>query len=309
MMKTLRLAFAGTPEFAATILQGVLERSDYPIEWVMTPPEKRAGRGRRLVASAVKTLALERGLKVLQPAATDLVAIKDQLSRVDVMLVAAYGAILPAAVLDAPRHGCINVHSSLLPRWRGAAPIQRALLAGDHETGISIIQMDDRLDTGQILRQKKCTIHPTDTLGSLSEKLATMGIEVLLNTLDAIVSGNLQPSPQDESHACYAHKISKSETEIDWSQSAVTIERAVRAFNPTPVCHTTLAGVPLRVWRATIVEQHAVAAGMITACSAAGIDVATGGGTLRILELQPTGKRVMSTADFLNGHPTFGITH
>ena len=309
-IKTLRLAFAGSTEFAATTLQGLLEHSNHVVEWIITLPDKRAGRGRRLVGSAVKTLAVERGLNVLQPTATDIGTVRAHLSQVDVMLVIAYGVILPPTILNAPRYGCINVHTSLLPRWRGAAPIQHALLAGDDETGVSIIQMDEGLDTGQILYQTSRTIDAADTLGSLSEKLATMGIECSLRVLDAIVNGSLSPSPQDESNACYAHKINKIEATIDWSQAAIKIERAVRAFNPKPVCHTVLAGIPLRIWRTKALPAQLTDAvvGTIVACSPAGIDVATGDGTLRILELQPAGKRIMSAADFLNGNPIFA-TH
>lgn len=303
----LRLAFAGTPELAATILKALLEKSRHQVSVVLTQPDRPSGRGRKLAESPVKKLALGAEITVLQPSKSEFAGIKNMISEVDLMIVAAYGMILPETILNAPSHGCINVHTSLLPRWRGAAPIQRAIQAGDVETGVSIMQMDSGLDTGPVLLQKKCPISATDTSGSLNNKLAVIGSECILEILDTIASGRIQPLVQDESLVSYARKITKSEARIDWSLSAVTIDRMIRAFNPAPICHTELAGLPLRLWQAEVLDTDLNSTpGVILSCTRAGIDVATGQGVLRILQLQPQGKRVMSVADFLNGNPAFG---
>ncbi len=304
--KALRVAFAGTPELAATLLGTLLEKSKHRIKIVLTRPDKPAGRGRKPTASAVKILALENGLDILQPASSELIALEHRICKMDLMIVAAYGMLLPETILKAPAYGCVNVHTSLLPRWRGAAPIQRAIQAGDDETGITIMQMDSGLDTGSILLQKKCPISLTDTAADLHDRLASIGSECLLKILDAIILGNLNPVNQDESTACYAKKIIKSEAKIDWTQSAAGIHCAIRAFNPTPVCYTKLQGLTFRIWQAEVLDAKPIAlAGEIIRVSKTGIDVATGHGTLRILQLQPPSKRVMSVADFLNGNPHF----
>jgi len=303
----LSIAFAGTPELAATILRTILNESRHQITIVLTQPDRPSGRGRKLAASAVKTLALENRLSVLQPSASELLALEDQLEDIDLMVVAAYGMLLPETILNAPTYGCINVHTSLLPRWRGAAPIQRAIQAGDEETGITIMQMDSGLDTGPILLQEKCPISSTDTSGDLLNKLASIGSKCLLQVLDAVISGNLEPVNQDGSQACYAEKITKSEAKIDWTQSATTIDRVIRAFNPAPICHTELQDIALRIWQAEVLDTETTSpVGEIIHVSRAGIDIATGQGVLRILQCQPQGKRAMSVADFLNGSPTFG---
>jgi len=305
--KILNIAFAGTPELAATILKALLEQSKHQIKMVLTQPDRPSGRGRKLTASPVKTLALEHGLDVLQPSASELIALQGRLAEVDLMIVAAYGMLLPETILNAPTYGCINVHTSLLPRWRGAAPIQRAIQAGDEETGITIMQMDSGLDTGPILLQKKCPINPTDTSGNLHDRLASLGSECILEVLDTMVHGKLDPVVQDESQACYAGKITKSEARIDWTESATNIDCAIRAFNPAPICHTELQGLPLRIWQAQVPDIETTSpAGEIIHSGKAGIDIATGQGVLRILQLQPQGKRAMSVADFLNGNPGFG---
>ena len=305
--KKLSIAFAGTPELAATILRALLEKSKHQITMVLTQPDRPSGLGRKLTASAVKSVVVENGLDVLQPSASELTALEDRIAEVDLMIVAAYGMLLPETILNAPKYGCINVHTSLLPRWRGAAPIQRAIQAGDDETGITIMQMDSGLDTGAILLQKKCPINPTDTSGDLHDRLASLGSECLLEVLETLIASNLDPVKQDESQACYAEKITKSEARIDWTQPAANIDRAIRAFNPAPICHTELQGLALRVWQAEVLESEPTSpAGEIVRCSKAGIDVATGHGVLRILQLQPQGKRAMSVADFLNGNPDFG---
>jgi len=308
--KELCIAFAGTPELAATILKTLLDKSRHQVIMVLTQPDRPSGRGRKLAASAVKLLALENDLTVLQPSKSELITLENRISEVDLMIVAAYGMLLPESILNAPKYGCINVHTSLLPRWRGAAPIQRAILAGDSETGISIMQMDSGLDTGPILLQKKCPINPSDTSASLLNTLAKIGSECLLEVLEAVASGNQRATIQDESQANYAMKITKSEAKIDWSQTAVNIDREIRAFNPAPICHTELAGIPLRIWQAKILDTELISsAGKILGCSKAGIDVATGKGVLRILKLQPQGKRAMTVADFLNGNPEFGVSN
>jgi methionyl-tRNA formyltransferase len=229
---------------------------------------------------------------------------------VDLLIVAAYGMLLPETIIDAPTYGCINVHTSLLPRWRGAAPIQRAIQAGDRETGITIMQMDSGLDTGPILLQKKCPISATDTSGNLHDRLASLGSVCLLEVLDKMISGNLDPVDQDESQACYAEKITKSEAMIDWTESATNIDCAIRAFNPAPICHTELQGLALRIWQAEVLDIESTSpAGEIIHSGKAGIDIATGQGVLRVLQLQPQGKRAMTVADFLNGNPTFGVNN
>ena len=307
--KILNIAFAGTPELAATILRTLLEKSKHQVNMVLTQPDRPSGRGRKLTASAVKTLALENGLEVLQPSASELIALQDRIADLDLMIVAAYGMLLPETILNAPKYGCINVHTSLLPKWRGAAPIQRAIQAGDDETGITIMQMDSGLDTGPILLQKKCPINATDTSASLHNKLASLGSDCMLEVLEKIISADIQALNQDNSQACYAEKITKSEARIDWAESAINIDRAIRAFNPAPICHTELQGLALRIWQAEVLESESTSpAGEIVHASKAGIDVATGDGVLRILELQPQGKRAMSVSDFLNGNPDFGIS-
>lgn len=307
--KELRIAFAGTPELAATILRALLGKTNHQVTMVLTQPDRPSGRGRKFAASAVKLLALENGLDVVQPTTSELLALQDRLSEIDLMVVAAYGMLLPETTLNAATHGCINVHTSLLPRWRGAAPIQRAIQAGDRETGITIMQMDSGLDTGPILLQKKCPISSTDTSGNLHDRLASLGSECLLEVLETLIAGDLDPVEQDESQACYAEKITKSEARIDWTESATKIDCAIRAFNPTPICHTELQGLALRIWQAEVLDTESTfPAGEIIHSGKAGIDIATGQGMLRILQLQPQGKRAMSVADFLNGNPNFGIS-
>ncbi|MBI4005139.1 MAG: methionyl-tRNA formyltransferase [Gammaproteobacteria bacterium] len=307
----LRLAFAGTPELAATTLEALLERSRHTVTRVYTQPDRHAGRGRRLATSMVKQLALKHDLEIFQPETTAEIDPENDLSKVDVLIVVAYGMLLPEKILNRPTYGCINVHTSLLPRWRGAAPIQRAIQWGDTETGITIMQIDAGLDTGPILAQVKCSIRPDDTAGSLHNRLATLGGACLLETLDKMTTYDIKPVPQDNSLATYARKISKAEADLDWSLSAIELERTIRAFNPSPVTHTKLNGFKLRIWQAKIVDKSTDdPPGTVIACHKSGIDVATGKGILRLLKIQPPGKRILNSTEFLNGRPDFvtGVT-
>lgn len=304
----LRIAFAGTAELAATILNTLLQQSTHHINTVLTQPDRPAGRGRKLTASAVKKLALRKKLNILQPSKSELPHIRDNIAQTDLMIVVAYGVLLPEAIFNAPAYGCINIHTSLLPKWRGAAPIQRAIQTGEHETGITIINMDSNLDAGPILLQKKCAISATETSGSLHNKLAELAGQCLPDLLDNLASGQqLTAIPQDPQQVSYASKITKAEARIDWTQSAQDIDRTVRAFNPSPVCYTEISGTTLRVWQTEVIDHELSSApGSILSCNNAGIDIATGKGIIRILKLQPQGRRIMSTLDFLNGNPTFG---
>lgn len=302
MTNSLRLVFAGTPAFALPSLRALCE-SHHRVCAVYTQPDRPSGRGQRLRASPVKAFALERGLAVEQPEGVDAPALRDALAayRPDAVIVVAYGLLLPGAVLTLPAHGCINVHASLLPRWRGAAPIQRALLAGDRETGVTIMQMDEGLDTGPILAQGACPIDPEDTGGGLHDRLAEIGAALLVATLDRVADGTLVPTSQDPSRACYAAKLSKADGDLDWGRPAVELARQVRALNPWPVARTRLAdGQILRVWAARAWSgESGQAPGTVIAAGKDGIEVAAGRGVLRLCEIQLPGGRRLTPGEFL----------
>ncbi len=299
----LKIVFAGTPEFAAVHLQALLG-SAHQIVAVYTQPDRPAGRGKKIQAGPVKQVALEAGLPVEQP-----VSLKDPAAQAglaawhpDVMVVVAYGLLLPQAVLDIPRLGCINVHASLLPRWRGAAPIQRAIEAGDPATAITIMQMDAGLDTGPMLLSRPCAIAPEDTAASLFDRLAGIGPTALLEALDQLADGTAKPVPQDERQATYARKITKEEAALDWSLPAAVLERRTRAFFPFPVAFTLSQGENLRIHLAQAeVQPHKAVPGSIISADQT-ILVACGQGTaLRLLSLQLPGKKVMAARELLNG--------
>ena len=303
-MQPLRIIFAGTPDFAATALSALIE-SKHQIIAIYTQPDRPAGRGRKLHASPVKEVALNNNIPVLQPDNLKNTVAQDELRsfQADVMIVAAYGLILPQAVLDAPRFGCLNIHASLLPRWRGAAPIQRAIAAGDKESGITIMQMNAGLDTGDILQLSSCPIKETDTGGSLHDRLAEIGAISILEVLEKINSNKLKPAPQDDSLATYAHKLNKEEALINWQHSASEIERMVRAFNPWPVAFTYLNGKTLRIWQAQAIDSNTnEKSGTVISCDKNGIDISCGEGVLRLLKLQPSGSKAMDVTSFMNGH-------
>jgi methionyl-tRNA formyltransferase len=301
----LRIGFAGTPAFAAAALTAILD-AGYPVRLVLTQPERPQGRGLKVLPCPVKALAEHRGLPVRQPATlkTDEARAPVIAIALDVLVVAAYGLILPPAILSWPRYGCLNIHASLLPRWRGAAPIQRALLAGDRETGITIMQMDAGLDTGPMVDAVRVAISPRDTTGTLQSRLATVGGEAIVATLARLASaGSLAATPQPVAGGTYASKVRRDEAAIDWTSSATELDRQIRAFDPAPGAFTALDGDLVKVWRAEPVAEHQASAvpGTVLGADSTAIVVACGAGALRILELQPAGGKRLPAAAYAAG--------
>ena len=301
----LRVVFAGTPEFAVASLLAALRSAE--VVAVYTQPDRPAGRGRQLAASPVKQVAMARGIPVMQPESFRPAQARAQLRAFapDLMIVVAYGLILPQSVLDIPRYGCWNVHASLLPRWRGAAPIQRAIEAGDTQTGICLMQMEKGLDTGPVMLSQSVGILPDDTGGSLHDRLAEKGAEVLEDGLRLLRAG-IRPLPRAQAAdgVTYAHKLEKNEARLDWNESAERLARKVRAFNPWPVCEAMVAGERLRIHAAAPLPlAHHQPPGKVLAASKAGVDIACGDGALRLLRVQREGGRPMSSADYLNAQP------
>lgn len=307
----MRIVYAGTPEFAVPALQALIA-SEHEVVAVYCQPDRPAGRGRKLVFGAVKQVAVDAGIPVEQPLSLKAVEEQDKLRAYapDVMIVAAYGLILPQVVLDIPRYGCLNIHGSLLPRWRGAAPIQRAIQTGDSMTGVTIMQMAAGLDTGDMLYKTECPITAQDGGQSIHDKLAAQGATALLHTLDLLAAGQLQPQVQDDALANYAHKLTKAEAEIDWHKAAVEIDRMIRAFDAYPTAFTHYQGQAMRIFASSVVDSvpsQAVPAGTVIAEGKAGIDVQTGDGVLRILSLQLPGGKRLDAAQFLNGRSLLGV--
>jgi methionyl-tRNA formyltransferase len=300
MSQPLRIVFAGTPEFAAVHLQALLDAGLTPVA-VYTQPDRPAGRGQKLMASPVKQLAATHGIPVLQPQTLRDAAAQAELAALqpDLLVVVAYGLILPQAVLDIPPLGCINSHASLLPRWRGAAPIQRAVQAGDAESGVTVMRMEAGLDTGPMLLKVTTPIAADDTGGSLHDRLATLGAAAVVAAIPQLAAGTLHGEVQDDALATYAHKLNKDEARLDWSRPAVELERLVRAFNPWPVCHTTLGEAALKVYAAEVGEGQG-APGEILAASRDGLTVACGAGALRLTRLQLPGGKPLGFADLYN---------
>lgn len=298
----MRIIFAGTPDFAARHLDALLA-SGHQVVGVFTQPDRPAGRGNKLTPSPVKVLAAAHDIPVFQPKSLRPAESQQLVAELnaDIMVVVAYGLILPQAVLDMPKLGCINVHGSLLPRWRGAAPIQRALWAGDSHTGITIMQMDIGLDTGDMLHKIVCAIEPEDTSANLYHKLAELGPIGMLTTLEQLATGSAHAEAQNEALVTYAEKLSKEEARLDWSLPASQLERCIRAFNPWPMSYFLIDEQPVKVWQATVInEQPQVQPGTLITATKGGIQIATSEGILNILQLQPAGKKAMSAQDILN---------
>ena len=315
--RALRLGFAGTPRFSVPALDA-LARSEHTVQAVFTKPDRPAGRGRHVQRSPVKLRALELGLPVLEPATFKSPETLEALAGLDLdaLVVVAYGLILPPAALAATRLGCFNIHASLLPRWRGAAPIQRALLAGDAATGVTIMRMEPALDTGPMLARRRIDIEARDTGGSLHDRLAVLGAELLCETLDALAQGPVPETAQPEAGVTYAEKISKAEAEIDWRADAAEVLRKVRAFNPAPVAQTRWGEQRLRIWEAELAplelestpESEPRPPGAVIGAAAQGIDVACGSGVLRITRLQLAGRKPLAAAELLKSQRLAGAS-
>jgi len=299
----LNVLFAGTPGFAARCLGALLE-SRHRVVGVMTQPDQPAGRGYALAPSPVKKLASARGIQVTQPVSLRDTQVQTELKhfRADVIVVAAYGLILPRPVLELPRHGAINIHASLLPRWRGAAPIQRALLAGDRDTGVSIMQMDSGLDTGPVLMQEKIPILEDDTAGTLHDRLAELGANLIVRALDALEAGGVRATPQPAEGVTYAAKLDRREARVDWHESAAMVNRRVRALNPSPGADARVREVELKIWRCATAAGRGNP-GEVLSVGPDGLCVACGEDALIITELQRSGGKRLPVAEFLRGFP------
>jgi methionyl-tRNA formyltransferase len=297
-----KVIFAGTPQFAATALQALLAQK-FDIVAVLTQPDRPAGRGMQLAPSPVKQLALQHDLKVLQPKTLKTPDIQRELAAyaADVMVVAAYGLILPKAVLQQPHHGCLNIHASLLPRWRGAAPIQRAIEAGDNEIGITVMQMDEGLDTGDILLKKTCAILPDDTAQTLNDRLAELGAEAIIEALHLLEQEKLTGESQDSALATYAAKLEKTEARVDWHDSAEQIERKVRAYIPFPIAQTLINDTPIKIWQASTRDELSGEPGMILSIEKNAIVVACGRGALCLEMLQRPNAKALPATQFIQG--------
>lgn len=311
----LRIIFAGTPAFAASHLRALLDWPDAEVIAVYSQPDRPAGRGKKLAASPVKELALQHNLPVYQPLTLRNADAQAELHALDadIMIVVAYGLILPTAVLTTPRLGCVNVHGSILPRWRGAAPIQRAIEAGDAETGVTIMQMDEGLDTGDMLNIVRCKIDDDETAGSLLNKLADIGAPALIATLEQLAANNAHPEKQNDALTCYAAKINKEEVALDWQRTAAVLDRQIRAFNPSPIAHATIDGERVKIYRARpetkvnaggpfIPGQDSSIPGKIVSADKSGIVVGCGeNSSLRIFDLQLPNGKILNAAEVLNG--------
>lgn len=296
-----RILFAGTPDFSLASLRALCDSDVVPVA-VFTQPDRPAGRGRKLRPSPVKEYAEERDIAIRQPASLKDSGVVAEIAgfNADLIVVAAYGLLLPQSVLDLPTHGCLNVHASLLPRWRGAAPIQAAILAGYEETGISLMQMTAGLDCGPVFVSRSITIGDKENAGELHDRLAPLGGEMLCEYLDDIIGGKMSAKPQDESAATYAGKIKRKDAEMSWIDTAESLMRQVRAFNPTPGAFFDFDGEQVKCWSAVVVEGSGESAGTITSADRDGIDVACGDGTLRLHELQRPGRGRVTAAEFAN---------
>ncbi len=302
--QNLRIIFAGTPDFSVPALETLIN-SQHEIIAVYTQPDRPAGRGRKLKASPVKKMALKNNIPVYQPESLKEKSEQEKIAQLkpDVMVVVAYGLLLPETVLSIPEFGCLNIHASILPRWRGAAPIQRAILEGDSESGISIMQMDVGLDTGDVLTIATCPIEKNETGGSLHDRLAILGAQPLLDILAQLQDDSVKPVKQNDNDACYAKKLSKEEALIDWSKPVTEIDRMIRAFNPWPIAFTKLDDKNMRIWSATAHNNNNdKTPGTVLNCNKDGIDVATGQGVLHIEKLQMPGGRAMPASEFINAH-------
>jgi len=312
-MPRLKIIFAGTPDFSVPPLQALID-SEHQVVAVYTQPDRPAGRGRKLKPGPVKQLALQHDIPVHQPQSLRTEDAQKILieHNADLMVVVAYGLILPIEILQAPQLGCINIHASLLPRWRGAAPIQRAILAGDKESGVTIMQMDVGLDTGDMLLKKHCAIEADDTGSSLHDRLSVMGAEALIETLPMLINQTVQPEPQNDDDACYAEKLNKAEALLDWQQTAEQLRNKINAFNAWPVAQTEIKLKDkvqmLRVWQATVIsESSAKTPGTVLKCDKHGIDVATADQVLRLLKVQLPGGKPMEVHAFVSAHDITGL--